>query len=51
MSKPLVLKAATADRIVISNYVQLCIAERLKPGDAYKEMKRKMRAIKELRNL
>jgi hypothetical protein len=39
-----------AERLVISDFVRLCIDEGMKPGDAYKEMKKKLNTIKILKN-
>jgi hypothetical protein len=33
---------------LVSNYVRLCICEGVKPDDAFKELKRRLQAIKEL---
>jgi hypothetical protein len=37
----------TTEKIVISDYVRLCITEGKKPDDAYNEMKRKLQKLKE----
>jgi hypothetical protein len=34
-----------AERIVVSDYVRLCLCEGLKPSDAFKEATRKLRAL------
>ena len=39
-----------AEKLVISDFVRLCIDEGMKPGDAYKEMKKKLNTIKILKN-
>jgi hypothetical protein len=39
----------TIEKVLISNYVQLCFAEGLKPRDAYKELKKRLSAVKELK--
>ncbi len=38
------------EKVLISNYVQLCFAEGIKPKDAYKELKKRIAAVKELKN-
>jgi hypothetical protein len=40
----------TIEKFLISNYVRLCIAEGIKPRDAYEELERRLEAIKELKN-
>jgi hypothetical protein len=34
--------AVTIENSVISDYVRLCLAEGIKPADAFREMKRKL---------
>ena len=38
--------AVTIENSVISDYVRLCLLEGIKPGDAFREMKRKLQAVK-----
>jgi hypothetical protein len=38
------------EKFLISNYVRLCIAEGIKPKDAYKQLKRRLRAVEELKD-
>jgi hypothetical protein len=38
------------EKVLISNYVQLCLAEGLKPKDAYKELKKRLSAVKKLKD-
>jgi hypothetical protein len=40
----------TIEKFLISNYVRLCIAEGVKPRDAYEELERRLRALKELKD-
>lgn len=40
---------APIEKVLISNYVQLCLAEGIKPKDAYKELKKRLSAVKELK--
>ncbi len=34
---------------LVSNYVRLCLSEGVKPDDAYKELKRRLQTVKELK--
>lgn len=45
----LVAETVTIEESLISNYVRLCIAEGVKPRDAYEELERRLRAVKELK--
>lgn len=40
----------TVEKSVISDYVRLCLDEGIKPSEAFKEMKRKLQAFKELKS-
>jgi len=46
----LAAKVVTIENSIISDYVRLCIAEGIKPRDAYKELERKLEAVKELKD-
>ena len=46
----LAAKGVTIENSIISDYVRLCIAEGIKPVDAYKELERKLEAVKELKD-
>ena len=41
---------APIEKALISNYVQLCFAEGIKPKDAYKELKKRLSAVKKLKD-
>jgi predicted transcriptional regulator len=43
-------EASTVEKSVISGYVRLCLDEGIKPSEAFKEMKRKLHAFKELKS-
>jgi hypothetical protein len=39
----------TFEKSVISNYVRLCLVEGIKPGNAYKDLEKKLGALSELK--
>jgi hypothetical protein len=39
----------TIEKSVISNYVRLCLVEGIKPGNAYKDLEKKLDALSELK--
>jgi len=43
-------ETVTIEKVLISNYVQLCLTEGIKPKDAYRELKKRLSAVKELKN-
>jgi hypothetical protein len=43
-------ETVTVEKSLISNYVRPCIAEGIKPRDAYRELERRLRAVKELKD-
>ena len=43
-------ETVTIEKFIVSNYVRLCIAEGIKPRDAYEELERRLEAVKALKD-
>jgi hypothetical protein len=39
----------TFEKSVVSNYVRLCLVEGIKPGNAYRDLEKKLDALSELK--
>jgi hypothetical protein len=46
----LAAETVTIEESLISNYVRFCIEEGVRPRDAYEELERRLRAVKELKD-